>query len=171
MGKCKYIFLDFDGVLNSLPYLEGIRKEHHEKWGDLASLKQVATWKEDMSCYLDPKNIDLVNQLLHKLGWPDVVIHSSWREYYTLEELRYILSYRGFAGNVVDVTSPFHRDRNASIRWWMDNNFVKMEDIVFLEDLPLNSDLASRQVKTCWYTTGFNEDNLKIALELFGVSY
>src|SRR5689334_1687229 len=86
----KVIFLDFDGVLNSLAFL---RKEP----GPLDRL--------------DPAAVARLSALAQRSG-AKVVISSSWRLQRSLDDLRHLLRSLGFAGEVVGRTP----DLTATVR-------------------------------------------------------
>jgi hypothetical protein len=91
------IFLDIDGVLNSFK-----------------SLKEFGTYK-----ILDGQNIDCLNAIIeHTQG--KIVISSSWRLQYTLEELQTILEKYGFnyCNSIIGYT-PLDKFREIEIEKWL----------------------------------------------------
>ena len=72
-----WIFLDFDGVLNSDAYYT--KSKRAAKYGDI-----------------DPTLVARLNKLCEKTG-AKVIISSSWRHDTSIQELRDILSNKGFA--------------------------------------------------------------------------
>jgi hypothetical protein len=78
----KVVFLDFDGVLNSLAYLQVAPRQ----LGDL-----------------DPVAVARLDRLVARSG-AKVVVSSTWRLRYSLAELRGKLAENGFTGEVLDCT-------------------------------------------------------------------
>lgn len=106
------IFLDFDGVLNNMPYIyecERAIKVNEGRWSHA-----------DM---LDPARIARLNTLVERTG-AEVVISSSWRCAFGLRELAEMLTARGATFRPIDVTSrPFAtKGRDHEIRTWLDDN-------------------------------------------------
>lgn len=176
MDKKLTIFLDFDGCLNSLPYLQMIEKKD---WIKLNSGSDQS-WREDMCKYLDPFNILRLSMLISGLldsGYnAEIVIHSSWRFYYSLDELRDILLragldiFKGYRDDlIVDVTPISIKDRGESIRWYLDHRNICKNEYIIIEDLLLDSNLRQRQIKTEWLGAGFDDEKLKETLKLLGI--
>lgn len=87
----KIIFLDIDGVLN------------HEKWyEELQNMKGNIDIDKPIN-HIDPKSINELNRIIIETG-AKVVISSTWRKQYNLNELRVLFSKVGFVGEILDVT-------------------------------------------------------------------
>jgi hypothetical protein len=79
-----YIFLDFDGVLNSA------------KWMDLNSEKIRSTSLFERSCEeLNPQQVEMMSTFASETN-AKVVISSSWKVLHTLEEIILMLKLRGW---------------------------------------------------------------------------
>jgi hypothetical protein len=140
----KVIFLDFDGVINSLEYA----MEDTERWnsGDLGMI--------------DERKVSLINEIIKETD-AKVVISSTWRTVFDLDTLRSFLSQKGFIGEVIGATpKPFvmvytmygktWSVRGEEIQEWLDKNYGEVEAFVILDD---NSDMAhltSKLVQTTW---------------------
>lgn len=105
------VFLDVDGVLNDtgFPRLRRQRISH----------RSPITRGVDL---LDPTAIHHLNDLLVRTG-AVVVLSSDWRRYVPLSVMRTMLEWRGFFGQIVDVT-PYLRgsERGTEILRWLDEH-------------------------------------------------
>ena len=83
----KFLFLDFDGVLNSLEFFNSPTPDYR---------------KYPLNEF-DPHAVDLLNKILSAGGVTNLVISSDWRKIYSKEELKKILKDIG-------VISPFFEE-------------------------------------------------------------
>lgn len=132
MVSRRVVFLDIDGVLNSVRYVKARGPR-----GELAN--DLEYW--DLN--IDPEAVASLNEIVKASG-ADVVISSSWRRMLGLADIRGCLKRRGFLGRVVDRTPEINcRIRNsvierAAIRgdevqaWLEDNRDVA--DFCILDD-------------------------------------
>ena len=88
----RVVFLDFDGVLNSQPFLVTESVNGYETIGEASAL--------------DPANVEHLNAIVRETG-AVVVISSSWRHGRKLSDLRTMLESRGFVGQVLGRTPDF----------------------------------------------------------------
>lgn len=145
----RVLFLDFDGVLNSSRWWSDRRFSVGEYSPEELALR--ASMPVDAipdyirgSCserrclgdlrMLDPDAVALVNELVRATG-ADVVVSSTWRHGYSLNGLRWLLSSKGFTGQVIGVTpsEAHHRIRGEEIQAWLDllpivSRFVILDD-------------------------------------------
>lgn len=99
-GINKYLFLDVDGVLNSVSwYREEWNKNHVYPQGDF-----------------DPKCVELVNRIVEETGCK-VVVSSSWR---TESNLQSIFDKAGLKFKIHSIT-PFGSHRGCEIQEWLDS--------------------------------------------------
>ncbi len=131
----KIVFLDFDGVLNSL--------------SDIAFGHPAAIFKRDA--------IARLNDILH-LSKAKVVISSSWRVHHSLDELRGFLEELGFQGEIIAATPVFSHQhaqglkdlgliRCQEIQAWIDAQLEPLTSFVILDDMELQL-LAAYHVQT-----------------------
>ncbi len=150
----KIVFLDFDGVLNSM--------------ADFA-FKTTST-------LFDAAYIARLNAIVGQSG-AKVVISSSWRVRHSVDELRTLLHSAGFKGDVIGSTPIFQYDtaqglcdigeiRSAEIKAWMDAHPVPIASFVVLDDLEL-SPLAAHQVLTDMIE-GLRDHHIEQALAILG---
>ena len=124
----KYIFLDFDGVLNH----ENFYNKRHEIGID--------KYPPYPLCEIDPKSVENLNYIVKETD-AKVVVSSSWRHGRSKKELQSILDNSGFIGEVIDVT-PNLINFEGSVRgneiWaWIKNNvenYFDFFDYVIFDD-------------------------------------
>ena len=100
----KIIFLDCDGVLNSNKFFQ---EDGPLSQGGIHSLQFGAS-------QLDPKGLALIDKLVNATG-AKIVISSSWRHIFTLEEIISMFENRGFksAASVIDRTGNSINDNRG----------------------------------------------------------
>ena len=87
----KLIFLDIDGVLNhELIYREKSQDERYKEVGH-------------PKCDLDPKKVELLNDLIYNTD-AKVVIISTWRKGRNIGVLQGLLEWAGFKGEIIGIT-------------------------------------------------------------------
>ena len=99
----KIIFLDFDGVLNSHKYMgsDAYKKETQGMTGG-----QVM--KLAHHAHIDPAALKILNKLVDQTG-ATVVVSSTWRIIYSVEELNKMCKARGATFTIVDKTPELPR--------------------------------------------------------------
>ena len=150
----KIIFLDFDGVLNSTPFLERegwfegplTQREHKFRCEHASSNVDVSDLR-----MIDRTKVILLNQIIEKTG-AKVVISSSWRLGRNVDDLIDALEYHGFVGEVTSMTPELcGAIRGEEISEWMyDAMLLPGEDITFviLDDDDDMGTLRGNLVKT-----------------------
>jgi len=132
----KIVFLDFDGVLNNIPWLTSGRRAAREGLDSESDVWEALTF--------DPGCIDQLNRIVSETG-AAVVISSAWRYNRTIAELWDILDGCGFEGDVIGKTRPSRRfengswePRGAQIVDWLEVGRllfgVEVESFVILDD-------------------------------------
>lgn len=132
--------MDFDGVLNSNRYFDSASFKRETMGMDWNEIMLIAH-----HTHLDHKGIQLVNQLidrrnafLEESGSDErvqVVVSSTWRLHYTIDELNAMLIDRGSTFAIVDKT-PSH---NHHYGWgsWMLNGGIRGNEIQeYLDGVP-----------------------------------
>lgn len=121
------IFLDIDGVLNSVSFRP-------------LDPKGLADW-------LDPRNVRVLNELIRSTG-ADLVISSSWRLGRTEGELQAVLASAGCLGTVVGMTPDLqadNRERWEEIWLYLDQHKIPLAGSRFaILDDEFDMDLLSR---------------------------
>ncbi len=156
----KVCFLDFDGVLNSEPFLR-------------STPYQVGRMPEDEDSAVDPANVARLNRLAQ--SGVKFVVSSAWRWGRTVEQLRGILERRGFVGEVVDKTPEFIErsngklwiapERGHEIQAWLNANTDGTARIVILDD---NADMAHLRPKLVQtrFETGLTDADVDRAISI-----
>jgi hypothetical protein len=144
----KVIFLDIDGVLNYFDYNMEV------------DIKSFVNFKE-----IDTEKVLLLNEIVRRTG-AKVVISSTWRKLYSIEELIEGLDERGFIGEIIDITPSLHHrnvQRGEEIKYWLDNCGLDIISIVILDDDSDMADMKQYHIKTS-YSTGLTESDVDLAV-------
>lgn len=139
----KAVFLDIDGVLNSEEYFGSDRC--------VPRAERIGAFMEKLSGDLDPLAVGRLNEVLRRTG-AVVVVSSGWR-YRGIHGLRQMLRWRGFEGEIVDVTPQIRPGTPADeIEWWIRCGPGDLESYVVLEDIHPSrmGTVAARHVWTPW---------------------
>ncbi len=162
----KLLFLDFDGVLNSDKYFTSYKFINEAGGTDIAGLMLVVH-----HLHLDPDAISLVNELIDKSG-AQVVVSSTWRLHYSIDELNKMLASRGATFKIIAATprgvpKKFSQivARGDEIQEYLDSLTEKPESFVIIDDQNNMVHLRNRLVLTT-FQAGFNRNNLNQALKL-----
>lgn len=114
------LFLDIDGVLNSVGYVY--------------SRRPVGFGPKHM---IDPEAVAVLNQIVER--WhPNIVLSSTWRRS-GRESIQRLLAEQGFIGELADVTPPDvdGRHRHEDIKLWLDTNPRAWDRYVVIDDDPM----------------------------------
>ena len=161
----KIIFLDFDGVLNDQRSLESYYAKYNDN--DYLNPEMVARLNKIIEATNSVKNQYGVNYEVN------VIITSTWRYFYTLDELvdKYLIP-NGFIGNVIGITpykitsyGRFKLDtlnnlsRADAIQNWLDNNKqYNIDSFVILDDDESCLIFKDNFVQTTFYNIPEGED-------------
>lgn len=154
MKRNKYIFLDFDGVVNNYKYIKD--------YVDTFVYPTEKTYY--ITEHIDPENIQKINRIIKETG-AKVILSTAWRKAFNLDRLRQILEHRGFIGEIIDETPILNTDRFKEIQSWLDSNNINPEDIVIIDDMPDMAHLNNRFVKTS-FDTGILDKHVLAAIKL-----
>lgn len=174
----RLLFLDFDGVLNSVKWLK--TRPSKEAFAEEMNISPEQYDHDRLRWALrsiDPEAVGQLNELVGVSG-ARTVISSSWRTMYALSKLEWILHQRGFRHHLLGATPckwdmPENADRRLvrgdEIHAWLslfDPQMVRLEDIVILDDdadmVPYMDRLVQTDVEV-----GFTAENAARALELW----
>lgn len=155
------VCLDIDGVLNGSRArdftLEQLITMPEEQVPDLAKL------------LIEPELVARLNQIIQRSG-AAVVVHSSWRYFFSADCLKAILRHVGVEGELLGVVGGRERPGRAdAIRAWLYDQghhkaplrFVVLDD----EILTFEPVIGTRQVG-CDFTTGLTDANVEHACRL-----
>lgn len=132
MGN-KLLFLDIDGVLNSVNYYKTrIRGE-------------VPTSVFEHHCNdLDPIAVDLLKKFVLEYDI-DIVLSSTWRKLFSIAEIKDLFSAAGWEGiPIIDFTPVLHTIRGKEIQEWFTPFASEYESYVILDD---DSDFLPSQLE------------------------
>ena len=151
--RVKVVFLDFDGVLNSLEFF------------------QRAPGGLDR---LDPAAVARLNRLL-AASQAKVVVSSSWRVGRTKAELRDLLEKVGFQGSIVGCTpdlssvirfSDYEVVRAREVRTWLESSIVPVTQFVILDDARLEDDEIAEHLVRTSFELGLQDSHVGEALAI-----
>jgi len=140
----KIISLDIDGVLNS---------DTWEKTNEYLN----GEYPEKM---FDPNTVLLLNKIIEATT-AKIVLTSTWRLKYSLEEMRALFSKVGIQGDLIDCTPNLKKDNDYTLRgneilkWCKDNRkiigtkYLNYTDFIILDN---NNDILYWQVKYFFQT-------------------
>lgn len=130
----KIIFLDIDGVLNSDLFMgTDAFKESIRQYKNLLDVINNAP-----ETHIDPAAVQLLNNLVEDTG-AQVVLSSSWRMKFSVEEMNEILGRRDATFKIVAAT-PLSRHMSRSLRGlevqeYLDELDEQPESFVILDDM------------------------------------
>lgn len=162
----KIIFLDFDGVLNSDIYFNS--KVFKESTKEMSSEEIMLL---SHHTHIDPSAIQILNQLVEKSG-AQVVVSSTWRIMYSVEELNAILKSRGATFEIIAATPRYPDCRVATLRGdeiqgYLDSLNEAPESFVILDDINNMAHLTKFLVLTNDYY-GLTIKDMEMALKILG---
>ena len=149
------IFLDIDGVLNSLPYSKQTNEE------------------------LNPYTLTLLSKIYHKYDC-QIVLASTWRELKDIPECADVWNYlidnlQKYDMKIFDITPMINNNRPKEIAEWLKNhswtNYVILDDDFPIEDYKKHH-LDKHLIKTIFFTDdisegGLQEKHVKQAIKIF----
>lgn len=143
-AKMNIVFLDIDGVLNSLNFLNF--------WEQKMQAEQTPYRFEDQ---IDPKGVRHLNDLLSAMS-ATCVLSSSWRRLVDLPEMMRILRKRGFQHDIIGATPDLsHKDRGERPLWrgdeihaWLKDHPRNVRSFVILDDNKDMIPFMSRLIQT-----------------------
>jgi hypothetical protein len=173
------VFLDLDGVLNSSKHLKSIKSDdtpnpvEFEFACDLEPLFEIPCHRSvilNSILSIDAKAVKVLNEILAKSG-AKVVVSSSWRYSHPLEVLRRMLEFRGFQGELIDMTATDldrwgNTCRGHEIQDWMDRNPV--DHFVILDDDEDMDYLKDHLVRTA-YAEGLTSEHIEAILRVLSL--
>jgi hypothetical protein len=120
------IFLDIDGVLNSVAWIGGgcVRGSIPPTFAEDALVEEL----------LDPSCVARLRQIVEVTG-AKIVLSSSWRHWMSLEELAKLLGFHGFTdAPIVGVTPDLPGPRGAQVQAWLERNASRETAFVCIDD-------------------------------------
>jgi len=155
----RVIFLDVDGVLNSLQFFYKLEAEG-KAWMGL----------------VDPKAVERLSRLVRESG-AELILSSSWREGWdpdpdrTEAPLQFLNDMLGqYDMRISDKTPAFHTGkREDEIIYWLRHSKKRVDSFVILDDAQYGwkrHHLERRWVQTDFQDEGLREDHVEQALKI-----
>jgi len=148
------IFLDIDGVLRTY--------ESDFLWSEKLGQPIPELYKRHFS----PDALENLNYITLLTG-AKIVITSTWRLFYTLDELKFLFKQRGFRGDIIGVTNILDTRGEEIVEWLNDHkidNFVVIDDSI--------KDIVNRipfvKVIKCDPLKGLNDEIFDKVIEILG---
>lgn len=156
----RVVFLDFDGVLNSMSW----RREHRTGDVELMSFEELHA---QLRAWLDPACVARVQRICDATG-AVIVLSTSWRVC-GLDVVRPILRDAGLTAPVIGKIGREDRGRgrDAAIREWVGYH-VDVVRWLALDDQPLN--LGAHAIRTS-DATGITDDDVVNAIRALSVHH
>ena len=145
--KMKIIFLDIDGVLN------------------YEALTRTASWNlEKPETMLCPQAVARLNTIIEKTG-AKVIITSTWKDHFKLEEIATAFKSKGFAGEIIGSTeSRALSSRADEIGKWLAKQ-LDMESFAILDDMTNFGMLSDFHVCTA-FKNGLTDSDAQKAIAI-----
>lgn len=123
----KILFLDFDGVLNS--WQTAIMERENPRTLD------IPVELESLISNFDERNVWCLKYIVKNVPGIEIVISSSWRKSFPLDDIRRSLAFFGLDSTVIAGVTPALRmsgiTRGEEIRQWMEDN-LHGEEVSFI---------------------------------------
>ncbi len=158
----KILFLDMDGVVNSMQWFEVTSKRAWRKTkgeAKAASREDLVAFGEHM---IDPAAVEYLNRIVERTDCK-IVMSSSWRNIFALESIRGMLKRAGLAepAAIIDKTpnedywavedhppTPHPYERGYEIDAWMRENLTTKTAFAILDDGSDMAHLRDKLVRT-----------------------
>ncbi len=117
--KMKIIFLDIDGVLNSVKSMKDLYNDQ-----GIRGFNDVPA----------PKHVKNLNRITEETG-AKIVVSSTWRKLHSIISLMYIFHLCGIKGEIIGCTPVLHKERGHEIQAWLDETEYKdIEKFIIIDD-------------------------------------
>lgn len=156
----KIIFLDFDGVLNSITFfIKRYRNMKDLRMIDVGSLNEDDKNVRFMLSQIDLDNFDILKTIIDKTD-SKVVVISSWKYIPWFEKTSKHLIDLGIP--IIDTTKEDNSiNRGAGIKNYLKthdvSNYIIIDDEIFPD---YDEELMKHLIKTDFYENGLNEDHI-----------
>ena len=166
----KIIFLDFDGVLNSHKYMGSYAYKKETQGMTGGQVMKLAH-----HAHIDPAALKILNKLVDQTG-ATVVVSSTWRIIYSVEELNKMCKARGATFTIVDKTPELPRrfsefiPRGKEIQAYIDSLPQIPEGILIIDDWENMIHLSPYLLRTN-EADGIKNSQIKLAIKILNKSY
>lgn len=172
----KVLFLDFDGVLNDQAFYEHV-KDFPSKYSGHATDRV----KRTASIHINPYNVQNLKYILKTDPEVRIVVSSTWRKLFTIDQLKWILKKHGVPADKIigttEVPGPGKMEGRSSwgnpdmiqrgdlcLKWANENNVT---EFVCVDDDDDFDSVRDRFVRTN-YKNGLTRSKAESVLKLFG---
>ena len=136
------IFLDIDGVMNNV--YSSVKSRNSPEF-EIIDSNGVVTKVRDNLCWL---GFRVLNQIIDKTK-AKVVLSSTWRKFYTKNEMNQIFKHYKFKGELIDYTPVMSGEkRGTEIQKWIDDCELDIESFIIIDDDTDMLHLRNRLIKT-----------------------
>lgn len=138
----KIIFQDIDGCLNNFAVIRASERGTKSKGSDTNPITYLVS-------SIGPELVSRLNRLVEATQ-AVLVISSTWRKWYTIEQMKEAFKTQGFQGTIIGMTPDNGTHRGLEIAEWLEVNKDRydVESFVILDDDSDMSHLKHRLVKT-----------------------
>ena len=174
----RVLFCDVDGVLNDFDWFKSDHYQYLKRHTPLKNGDLKDNRGQFCKCYgalhLNPMSIVLLNEIIQQTGCK-VVISSTWRRIFTLEEIVGMLVDRGlqktYVSNFIGMTPILDQQagplftapvRGNEIQAWMESHGVKQNQVCILDDDADMVHLSHRLVRVM----GLNTENTEAVIKM-----
>ena len=153
----KVIFLDVDGVLNSV--------QHYQT---RPAVTPEMSWDDRKDRNINKLAVQRLNRIVEATG-AVVVVSSMWRCGVSRADLRGLLKRNGYAGVMLDKTTEKGDNRGIQIKQWLDETQRTVDSFVILDD---EDDFErfgrDRLVLTSFMRGGLLDEHIEPAVKMLG---
>lgn len=142
------IFLDIDGVLRT-------HKSDKEWYG-----QNIPT--NVFNRKFSPNSINILNEII-KLTNARLIISSTWREHYSINELRKIFTNNGYKYDIYDITTKLGY-RGEEIQYWLDTHDVNRYIVVDDNIKEISKNINNKRIVEC--LNGLTEKEFQTIIRL-----
>lgn len=162
------LFLDFDGVINPYMYKQEVkpdRKKWLRIWNHPGFLHIPTYTIGQVNTNFDVDACRYVKNLCDRFDLK-IVVTSSWKEFYSLKQIKALLSLRQLDSYVIDTTSKENQSRPHKIRAYIEAHHIQV--YLVLDDIDMRADFPGHCIKT--YNL-FSKEQYQLAIQLLEVQH
>lgn len=155
----KFIFLDIDGVMNSiLFYSERTQDKRYKEW--IKDYSQHIAWG---ACNIDPRAVKRLNRITDATK-AKIVVSSTWRSDSNLQE---VFTLVGIKEPIYDVT-PYMRSRHrgSEIQEWLDKQTEPYRYVILDDDSDMLDCQLPYFIQTNWLRWGLSDEDVEQAIHI-----
>lgn len=162
------LFLDFDGVINPYMYKNEVipdRKKWLRIWKHPGFIHISNYTIGQVNANFDVEACQYIKDLCDRFDLK-IVVTSSWKEFYSLKQIKALLSLHQLDSYVIDMTSRENQSRSDKIRNYIKEHHIKI--FLILDDIDMRNEFPNHCIKT---TNLFSKEQYQLAIQLLEVQY